>query len=631
MTIPARNPLAVAILLVALAAGVDCIDGIGAREDSRLEEARQAFMRHELGEAREALLDALDGELAPDERAEAERTLATLAWRYQRDPETGRARLDRALAAGEERSESFAERARLETSFERFDAARAAADSALATAVGGEDSARAVARFAAAALEEERVGGGGRPHLARALERTAPFVEDRPEPIELARYQIETALRMDDGPAALAGWRAYYATSLDREGPLPAAHRDLARVLPEWAGPDASPADRRAVVGALAASGLYREALLVAVDPRATNPEFRENPEIASIVAYAEFLRRIEETTDAYYRRTALGDGDPEAWRAALIEAAGALWPMLAWEGEPPPFDPRAALPELADRFGAEVRLGTTAGYEDLHYGHVVIDDRRTIEQYGHAAELRFVALDGIVSNGFQSWAWDGRAAHGGWATDDAMIQVRPRYAEGSLQAWREITDPVERAEWEEETAEQTAADWRRAEKDRCAYLPGLQERIHHQGLLRLRDSLAAGGLSGDTLRDAFLLAYDRARVESSIFAHEGRHAIDRRLLDDDVDADEGEFRGKLSEVVFAPVPRLALQAIISPDAGDDTPHGRANERILCALVDWMEEHAGEIEGFERERPLLPQLTRLTDDQLRAAFRSLDPLAAKRR
>ena len=40
-----------------------------------------------------------------------------------------------------------------------------------------------------------------------------------------------------------------------------------------------------------------------------------------------------------------------------------------------------------------------------------------------------------------------------------------------------------------------------------------------------------------------------------------------------------------------------------------------------------MDEHAGDILGLDRERPLLPQLDLLTNDQLRAAFRSMDPLA----
>lgn len=155
----------------------------------------------------------------------------------------------------------------------------------------------------------------------------------------------------------------------------------------------------------------------------------------------------------------------------------------------------------------------------------------------------------------------------------------------------------------------------------------GLRSLIPSQGIEWLRDSLAGEGLAGEALRAAFLRAYDDARVESSIFAHEGRHAIDATLLSDDVGPEKREFRAKLSEVVFAPVPRLGLRAINSPDTGDPTPHGSANRRILCGLAEWIEARADGIERFDPALPALPQLDRLDDARLRDAFRSMDPLA----
>ena len=117
------------------------------------------------------------------------------------------------------------------------------------------------------------------------------------------------------------------------------------------------------------------------------------------------------------------------------------------------------------------------------------------------------------------------------------------------------------------------------------------------------------------------------AVVQSSIVAHEGRHAIDRRLRVD-LDTWEREFRAKLSQVAFAPLPFLALRAIVNPNIGDDTPHGRANAKIMEGLVDWMRDHADEIQTLDSNLPLLPQLDKLTDDRLRSAFASMDPLAS---
>jgi hypothetical protein len=81
--------------------------------------------------------------------------------------------------------------------------------------------------------------------------------------------------------------------------------------------------------------------------------------------------------------------------------------------------------------------------------------------------------------------------------------------------------------------------------------------------------------------------------------------------------------------VTFAPRPRLALDAIVSPNIGDASPHGQANARIMQELLAWMTAHASEIEHFDPHAPTLLQLPLLTDDQLRRAFASMDPMATR--
>jgi hypothetical protein len=257
--------------------------------------------------------------------------------------------------------------------------------------------------------------------------------------------------------------------------------------------------------------------------------------------------------------------------------------------------------------------------------GHRVVDEAREVTQYGHTAKVRFVALDSMVSNGFESWAWDGRAQHGGWASSDTIVQVRPAFADDAITAWRSITDPHERAESEREIARDTAGDDAKAAANPAAFLPGLAGRLAEQGREGLAARLRASGLEGDALRIAYLAAYQHAVEESSIYAHEGRHAIDKTLGEKFSTADL-EFRAKLSQVAFAPEPRLTLGSIFDANIGDATPHGQANERVMKGLVAWMGDHAAEIAGLDRARPLLPQFDRLTDEQIRAAFASLDPM-----
>ena len=64
----------------------------------------------------------------------------------------------------------------------------------------------------------------------------------------------------------------------------------------------------------------------------------------------------------------------------------------------------------------------------------------------------------------------------------------------------------------------------------------------------------------------------------------------------------------------------------ISPRGGG-TPE--ANWHIMQGIVAWMEKHAARIKGLDRSRPTLPQFDLLTNDQIREAFSSMDPLAVK--
>ena len=142
------------------------------------------------------------------------------------------------------------------------------------------------------------------------------------------------------------------------------------------------------------------------------------------------------------------------------------------------------------------------------------------------------------------------------------------------------------------------------------------------------RRARALAGPGGD-LRRAFLAEYWRASFQQSIFLHEGRHALDRtlvrglaRFFDDGL-----EYRAKLSELALADYPRLALSQINSNSMGSDSDHARANRKVLQGYVDWIRGHPGEIAGFDPGRPPLAQIDRLSDSQLRAVARSLDPVA----
>jgi hypothetical protein len=565
--------------------------------------------------------------------------LARIAWRIDGRPDAARDDLEKIARGAIRKVPPLLLLSRMERALGRYGPARTAARRALAAA--GMESERRDATLALASalvgeeVEAARLGrsaayrDAGRRRLTEALALVAPLVRDEPGLLEPSRTALDAALLLDDGPAALVAWSSYYLGAGAADSTLLAGPRAvLSGALPAWKGPAASRTDRETVVEALAGSRFFTEAVILSKDPRTPRPARVDRlPRVRDLVLYEAFIRGVREATDLYYRDVARETSDPGAWKVTMKRRAERLWRNLSWPSGRPPFDERVLEhsddTELGARFGTAGGAGTTGGREDLHMGHRVVDEKRIVDQYGRRAEIRFMALDAIVSNGYETWMWDGQGAHGGWGGAGFVVQVRPAYADGGPWRWHELTDPARRAKMTEETER----DRERASRDAYAYLPGLSRRLLDQGLRRILEEEKARGLSDGALRSAFMAETDRAVIASSIFAHEGRHAIDSQF-EDVKDLATREYRAKLSEVAFAPAPRLAFGGILTDGIGNPTPHGQANLKLVKGLVDWMDAHRGEIAGFDAGAPTLPQLDKLTDEQLRAAARSLDPMAA---
>lgn len=601
---PPGSSLRLVVFLALLAAPVE-----PCRADDDLDvpspELREAERASHDGRFRDArpLLEAVVAapSARPEDRDAAAQELARITWRIDGKPDAARERLEKIARSARRKVPPLLLLCRMERTLGRYDASRAAARRALAAA--GTDAERRGARIAlssalvdevveAARLGKKRAyGDESRRRLAEALGHLAPLIRDEPGLLEPSKAALDASLLLGDGPEALAAWSSYCLAAGAADSTLLAGPRIvLSGSLPLWKGPASGRRDREAVVEALAGSRFFTEAVILAKDPR-TPREARVDrlPRVRDLILYESFVRDVSRTTDLYYRDVARGASDPEAWMKALRERAMRLWKGLSWRSGRPPFDEkvleRSADAELGTRFGTAGGAGTTGGTRDLHMGHRVVDERRVANQYGRRAEIRFMSLDAIVSNGYETWMWDGAGAHGGWGGVGLVVQVRPAYAEGGPWRWQEMTDPERRAKALAKTAEETGRDRERAAKDPYAYLPGLSQRLLEQGLTRILDDEKARGLSDGALRAAFVAVTDRAVIESSIFAHEGRHAIDSQFFEDVKDRATREYRAKLSEIAFAPAPRLAFGGILTDGIGNPTPPRPAAARSLDPMA----------------------------------------------
>jgi len=457
-------------------------------------------------------------------------------------------------------------------------------------------------------------------HLAQAANELAGVSAIAAGAPDVATARFSLAMLRRDSAAAFDAWRAYFwLTDTDAPQALTAYHGRTEAIFTAGLAANATDADRIALVNMLIRAGFNDDARDFA---EATQLGARNagDPNWSRADAYLRFHTRIRDITMRMNRAQVNRNGD--ASRAADVRQYGEdiraemaqLMTDAGLSG-----DPRVV---LAETYGIYGSLGETSGYPSLHGGHIVEDRQVVAEQYGRRGELRFVVIDNVVSNGFESWLWDGWAEAGGWASDDAtIVQIRSAYTSGPLTALRRVRPGPTRDRFLQ-MIERFDADERNAlGRDGVAPLPATSERLEMQAY----EEIARRTGEDDA---AFIAEVWRATYQYSIEKHEGRHAIDK--LRGRFSSPDLEFMAKLSQIALADYPRLGLASISGSTIGD-TPHGIANRRILTGYRNWMRRHWRDIPGFNRNAPALSQLTLLSDAQIVAIAQSMDELARARR
>ncbi|HEX7150278.1 MAG TPA: hypothetical protein VF618_02235 [Thermoanaerobaculia bacterium] len=498
----------------------------------------------------------------------AELRLANIEWRVFADEAAARKRLERLLQT-EKAFDAKLELARIALRRGEHAAAESAAREAEKLAKTNAERRRAVLAQARAIVAE---AAGARPvnaeRLRAAMAALRSIIAAEGPRLEPARLLARAGLLAGDRAVMMEGIDGYYHVSPFSGPPqlIASAYAQLATA------PDAG-----ALARALAGIRFFEEAALVA-------------PRDSEVARYAAMLQRMESIANEHYRQIALGNEDGRALKKSLAAELKTMWPALDFD---------AALVEMGKRFGGYLILGETGGFADTHIAHKVADSALAVEQYGHRATVRFIALDGIVSNGFQTWRTDGRSGDGGWGTKTEIYQVRPLYADDALEEWIRVTDAEERAKYRTE--------------GEAATFEGLSKRLRLQYLDRV--------LAETKTREAFLARIEADTFHYSILLHEGRHAIDD-ASGESYRTWELEYRAKIAQVALANAPRPSLASIVGDTIGGDSPHGKANEKVVAELTAWIETHAPHVQS-------VMQADQLTDEQIRAAFASLESLARK--
>lgn len=447
-------------------------------------------------------------------------------------------------------------------------------------------------------------------HLAAAATELGEISQTARGAPAVASARFALAMAQRDGAAAFGAWRDYYwLTTDDAPQALGAYTGRVASIFSAGLASDASAADALALIELLIRAGFAADAKQFASE---TNLAVRaaDDPSWLRTAAYFAFDDAVRSATLRANREIAAGGR--AAWYGDEVRGGmGQLMQAAGLDG-----DPRVALMEA---FGVYGTLGETSGYPSLHAGHLAQQERITVSQYGRTGEVRFMVIDHMLSNGYESWLWDGWAEAGGWSSDDnTIVQVRSAYTDGPLSALRRTRPGPTRDRFVAEL-ERTAVEERETlGRAGLAQLPATGDRL----LLQAWEQIAARVGDDD---QAFIAESWRATNQTSIESHEGRHALDN-ANEPGLSNAQLEYRAKLSQIIFADYPRLGL-ASVAGGVINETAHGVGNRRVLEGYRRWMRRNHGEIADFDRAQPTLSQLDRLTDEQIVSIARSLDPWA----
>jgi hypothetical protein len=507
----------------------------------------------------------------PSLRATAWQWRGHVAWKFRGDYTRASRYLDSALAQARDSSQVLLEIARLNGARHQYRTAIRTAYDAMSRSLDAERRGGAARTLAELAVNGALAGDSlDRSVLSELRDTLASRVKRFPGRTADAGALIGVASVLRESAAVRDGLRSYFA--------LEQIRRSFSGSIPE----------------ALKQARMYEADALF-------------DPADRAVVAYADFLRDVRTASDSIYRAELAGSTRAGDFNRMLAAVGRRHWKALQAGQGPAEFYPGELSRQLSGRYGAYISVEGGRGFEELYFGHQLID-------WDTRKDSRIVVLDQFVSSGIDEWLLDGAGGRAGWASNGIVFARYSAFTETPFRALLALTDPQTIPGETFRISRDSAGDIDRAKQDSLGYFPGVAARLFRAGALALLDSVKTA--------EAFTAALHRSLVLSSIYQHENRHRDDIRAGRASVPAND-EFRAKIDEVTGARLPRLALTAILSPNIGDGSPHGQANRRIMIGLNRWIRRNGAAIAGYDPKQPALLQLPNLTDAQLRAAFESM--------
>ncbi len=616
------------ILILALALLVGCTNKLTNKEKA-IESADIAYDQLDLNKSRTILNAMLENDsLKGETKCEVLQKLAFQDWKYFKDYQSAKNRLLAADSIDTLKTKTWNILARIERESGNYQNSLSASENAEKYAKSKAEKTRAKIEYAKTVYDLSinklnNIIPLDTSLLTKTSDLLTEILESNMGSPEPSKLLLGISLLRNNGHNVILAWKSYFhIADINNTYPyLADAAKDLNEICERWDGEKLPVEKQEKLILALSASRFY----IIAGNYALYNSnEKNYNADVRDILTYSKYLKTVKSQTNEYYRLIAIGEENEREYKKRLNDIRKELWQNLSFLANKE-YSESKFLDETQKHFGARGFTGSTANYNGyvLCLGHIVNQEKALVEQYGYKPEFTYTQIDMMASNGYSSWFWEDKAI-GGWGSENEIIRVREAYLDGPFNAWKTITDTIERQKTETLNAEFI----NQAKTDNIySQSAGLERKLRFDALNDLYNKLYSDGLRGNALKLAFLSTYENYRVEASILGHEGRHSIEQKYMPEKFknwSNEEREFHAKLSQIIFASEPRLELAQMVNDIS--ESGHGLANKKIVDIANDWIRNNYKQINGFSSDKSLLSQLYLLTNEQIKECYKSSDPL-----
>lgn len=603
-----------------------------------IEEAKMYYDRFKLDSCRLLLQQLVSGnEHSPSAKAIALQTLAEQDWRLYRNVNEAKGKLKSAISLNIDLHSAFLLMAQIELDENDFEKAKIAQANSMQYAKSNSEIINSKLLFAQIIYSQNSNAFRSKLELDTiAIDKASVYLKEiltlQPGHQKASDLLMGISILNSNGRDLFRAWKSYFfiADTSKVNSVLKPSCNSFSLLEDTWNKNDLSFTQLKILCKALAASGFYDYADLVIVGTMSAYYEIIQNDsEIQDIIHFAEFIKGIGDVNKVFYPQIATGlrnyeENYDREINAVCIE----LWKYMDESGNNQNFNIDTFITRIKIRFRADGYIGTTVGYYSLLLGLIVEDDSKIIEQYGYEANFGVEVLDRLISQDFTTWY--GATNVGGWGTESSVIQIRGAYLRDPFNRLLWVTDSTENKMILSRINSLKSDDYEKCKSDPYAEPSFMALQLRYDASQEIYSNLKSTYKSEEELNLAFVSECIRLNIESAVFGHEGRHAIDQLFFKTEFDTlshIERELRAKYSEVYFSSNPKLALTgSIFGSNLDTTTYHGAANLIFRKQIYDWMNQHKQEINGFTESVPVLMQMDLLSEEQIRLICSSNDPL-----